>query len=156
MPEQWRTFKLRKPPVERPLCRFEIEDLVAKGIMTLEEIADTGRTEWLRRQARTMWREKNLSQKSPKLLRNKKPPEKLQTGRGRFRVSFCLGSYEYPGTEEEARGKAVPDVRAVLTEWKEDQVPLDELFRRHGYIYIEPIDMKTAARGKSPAIAVKR
>lgn len=73
--------------------------------------------------------------------------------REKYAISFCLGKFEFLGTEEEAREKAKAQAIQDLLAWEGGEITFDELI---GYTRVERINPKTVARGRSPAIAVKR
>lgn len=140
MPEPWKRPRKVETQREYLWCRQRIEKIIAEGIMTLEEIATNPPSDSMKRQARKMWREQYT----------------LDNTRGRFAISYCLGKFEFPGTEEEARKKAEAQALADLIDWKEGRKSFEELFRICGYIRIELLDSKIASRGKISSIAVKR
>jgi len=134
--ERWKTYKGATTTREYPSCRQRIEKMVVNGVMTLEEIATNPPSDSMRRQARKMWREQYAADKK----------------RGRFAISYCLGKFEYPGTEEEARLKAKAQVLGKLVAWRERRLSFKDLV---DYTIIEPVDLKKEARGKSASLAVK-
>jgi len=134
--ERWKTYKGATTTREYLSCRQRIKEMVTKGVMTLEDIATNPPSDSMRRQARKMWREQYAFDKK----------------RGRFVISYCLGKFEYPGTEEEARLKAKAQALEKLVAWRERRLCFEDLV---DYTIIQPVDTKKEATGKSPSLAVK-